>query len=75
VALFGTGLGTLALLGTVSAILLVPVAIGIRSWVRYKFAVAKDAEPGRGSEAEPEAEPTVTGALRNSRGGPGESAS
>jgi low temperature requirement protein LtrA len=83
VALLGTGLGTLALLGVVSAILLVPVAIGIRSWVRYRFAVAKDPEPGleagagsdaeRRSDAEPESEPTGTGALREDRGGFGES--
>ena len=37
IPLFGHYLGTLAFLSVVSVILFVPVFIGIRSWVRYKF--------------------------------------
>ncbi len=35
---FGGHLGTLAFLGLVSILLLVPVYVGIRSWARYKFS-------------------------------------
>jgi hypothetical protein len=41
VAFLGSHLSALALLMLVSVILLVPVAIGIRSWVRFKFSAAE----------------------------------
>ena len=37
VPLFGYWLNSLAFLSVISAILIVPVFIGVRSWVKYKF--------------------------------------
>jgi hypothetical protein len=43
IPLFERYLGTIAFLSTISLILFVPVFIGIRSWVRYKFFENKQA--------------------------------
>jgi len=41
IPVFGRYLGTLSFLGIISIILFIPVFVGIRSWVRYKFFTRK----------------------------------
>jgi hypothetical protein len=52
---FGRALGALPLLAIASAILLVPVVIGIQAWVHYRFFIqgAGQREANRGDSAVP----------------------
>jgi low temperature requirement protein LtrA len=56
---FGRALGPLALLAVASAILLVPVVIGIQAWVHYRFSLpgAEAREEGRPTDREASAVP------------------
>jgi low temperature requirement protein LtrA len=59
---FGRALGASGLMGLAAAILAVPMVIGIRAWVRYRFTLP---DTGRASAAPPEIpRPDETPALR-----------